>query len=235
MPSFDEILKICNRYMGRDYYVYPGIPEKKLATARKSYHIPDAERVAALLIDVRDTDGLAVAGNGLYWHSSRLASSISWEELAEVFFVHKKGFFADDIAFNDRKTFHFINVAPARNIIVSLLTELHKLAAKTGAGSDQWMVAVAGQQSGPYNVETLRQMIQSRQIDPEVALVWCEKMDQWAALREVPEFSAAAPAKRPPRWWLRRLARLPHRRSRRRRPPARHRPSLPARPAHWST
>ena len=209
MPSFDEILKICNRYQSSNYYVYPGIPEKKLATARNSYHIPDAERVAALLTDVWNTgtDGLAVARNGLYWHSQRAASSISWEELAEVSIVKKGWGVTRDIVFSDRKAFNFISNNPTKNIILLLLTELQKLAlltklqklaAKGGAGSDQWMVAVAGQQNGPYNVETLRQMIQSRQIDPEAALVWCEKMDQWAALREVPEFRAAAPAKRPP-------------------------------------
>lgn len=218
MPSFDEILKICNRYQSIYYYVYPGIPEKKLAKARNSYHIPDAERVAALLIDGwgTGTDGLAVARNGLYWRlflrrpdsstpTTYSTSSISWEELAEVSIVKKEYSVYSDIFFSDRRAFTCLS--PIKNIILLLLTELQKLAlltklqklaAEGGAGSDQWMVAVAGQQSGPYNVETLRQMIQSRQIDPEVALVWCEKMDQWAALREVPEFRAAAPAKRPP-------------------------------------
>jgi len=210
MSSFDEILKICNRYQSRYYYVYPGIPEKKLATARNSYRIPDDERVAALLTDVWNTgtDGLAVAEKGLYWHSQSAASSISWEELAEVSIVKKGWGVTRDIVFSDRKAFNFISNNPTKNIILLLLTELQKLAvltklqklaAKGGAGSDQWMVAVAGQQRGPYNVATLLAMIQSRQIDPEAALVWCEKMDQWAALREVPEFRAAAPAKRPPR------------------------------------
>ena len=212
MPSFDEILKICNRYQSFQYYVYPGIPEKKLATARNSYHIPDAERVAALLIVGwgTGTDGLAVARNGLYWKSppSAASTSISWEEMSEVSIVKKGwGVLGHDIVFSDRKAFNLSGNLTAKNIILLLLTELQKLAvltklqklaAKGGAGSDQWMVAVAGQQNGPYNVETLRQMIQSRQIDPEAALVWCEKMDQWAALREVPEFRAAAPAKRPP-------------------------------------
>lgn len=215
MPSFDEILKICNRYQFTRYYVYPGIPEKKLAKARNSYHIPDAERVAALLIDGwgTGTDGLAVARNGLYWHSVLIrpdssipsTSSISWEELAEVSIVNKESGSSSDIVFSDRKAFTYISTKKDITLLLltelqklALLTKLQKLAAEGGAGSDQWMVAVAGQQSGPYNVETLRQMIQSRQIDPEVALVWCEKMDQWAALREVPEFRAAAPAKRPP-------------------------------------
>ena len=119
MPSFDEILKICNRYQSSNYYVYPGIPEKKLATARNSYHIPDAERVAALLTDVWNTgtDGLAVARNGLYWHSQRAASSISWEELAEVSIVKKGWGVTRDIVFSDRKAFNFISNNPTKNII----------------------------------------------------------------------------------------------------------------------
>lgn len=119
MPSFDEILKICNRYQSIYYYVYPGIPEKKLAKARNSYHIPDAERVAALLIDGwgTGTDGLAVARNGLYWHSVLIrpdssipsTSSISWEELAEVSIVKKERGLSRDIVFSDRKAFTYIS------------------------------------------------------------------------------------------------------------------------------
>ena len=196
MPSFDEILKICNRYQCFRYYVYPEIQEKKLAIARNSYRIPDDERVAALSIAGwgTGTDGLAVAEKGLYWHnnSSLASTSMSWEELAEVSIVKKEK--GKAILFSDQKAFNF-NGNDHGDILPLLLKELQKLAAE---GIVQWMVAVAGQQNGPYNVETLRQMIHSQQIDPEVALVWCEKMDQWAALREVPEFRAAAPAKRPP-------------------------------------
>ena len=197
MPSFDEIRKLCNRYAFDNLYVDPGIPVNKLANARTSYGIPDDERVAALFISGwgTGTDGLAVAEKGLYWHNAFETSfSMSWEELAEVSIVEK----GQDIHFSDRKYFAITGYAQKVKYILAVLTELQKLVQEGGAGSDQWMVAVAGQQNGPYDVETLRQMIQSRQIDPEAALVWCEKMGQWALLREVPEFRAAAPAKRPP-------------------------------------
>lgn len=64
----------------------------------------------------------------------------------------------------------------------------------------QYMVAINGQQYGPYNMQQMRQMVQSGQISASV-LVWTQGMSQWAAAGNVPELShlfAATPPPLPP-------------------------------------
>ena len=64
----------------------------------------------------------------------------------------------------------------------------------------QYMVAINGQQYGPYNIQQMQQMAQSGQINAQV-LVWAQGMPQWAAAGSVPELAqlfAATPPPMPP-------------------------------------
>lgn len=51
-----------------------------------------------------------------------------------------------------------------------------------------YMVAINGQQYGPYNLQQLQQMAQSGQINAST-LVWAQGMPQWAAAGSVPELA----------------------------------------------
>lgn len=64
----------------------------------------------------------------------------------------------------------------------------------------QYMVAINGQQYGPYNIQQMAQMAQSGQLNAQV-LVWAQGMPQWAAAGSVPELAqlfAATPPPMPP-------------------------------------
>ena len=65
----------------------------------------------------------------------------------------------------------------------------------------QYMVAINGQQYGPYNLAQMQQMAQSGQINAQV-LVWAQGMPSWVAAGSVPElaslFVAATPPPMPP-------------------------------------
>ena len=52
----------------------------------------------------------------------------------------------------------------------------------------QYMVAINGQQYGPYNMQQMQQMAQSGQINASV-LVWAQGMPQWVAAGSVPELA----------------------------------------------
>lgn len=64
-------------------------------------------------------------------------------------------------------------------------------------GSVQYMVAINGQQYGPYNVQQLHQMAQSGQINASV-LVWAQGMPQWVAITAVPELAQLFQTTPPP-------------------------------------
>ena len=64
-------------------------------------------------------------------------------------------------------------------------------------GSVQYMIAVNGQQYGPYNVQQMQQMAQSGQINAQT-LVWAQGMPQWVAAGSVPELAQLFTATPPP-------------------------------------
>ena len=61
----------------------------------------------------------------------------------------------------------------------------------------QYMVAINGQQYGPYNIQQLQQMAQSGQINASV-LVWAQGMPQWVPVGSVPELASLFMATPPP-------------------------------------
>ena len=61
-------------------------------------------------------------------------------------------------------------------------------------GSKMYHVAVNGQQYGPYDINTLRQMVQQGQVNAQT-MVWTQGMPQWAA---APTVSELAPLFAPP-------------------------------------
>ena len=61
----------------------------------------------------------------------------------------------------------------------------------------QYMVAINGQQYGPYNIQQMQQMAQSGQINASV-LVWAQGMPQWVSAGSVPELASLFIATPPP-------------------------------------
>ena len=61
----------------------------------------------------------------------------------------------------------------------------------------RYMVAINGQQYGPYNVQQLQQMAQNGQINTSV-LVWAQGMPQWVAITAVPELAQLFQTTPPP-------------------------------------
>lgn len=58
-----------------------------------------------------------------------------------------------------------------------------------GANDIQWMVAINGQQSGPYNIQQLLQLVASGQMDAGT-YVWCQGMANWQLAGQTPELAA---------------------------------------------
>lgn len=61
----------------------------------------------------------------------------------------------------------------------------------------QYMVAINGQQYGPYNIQQMQQMAQSGQINASV-LVWAQGMPQWLTAGNVPELAQLFTTTPPP-------------------------------------
>ncbi|HEX8438683.1 DUF4339 domain-containing protein, partial [Archangium sp.] len=63
-------------------------------------------------------------------------------------------------------------------------------AACVAVGSVEWFVERAGQPSGPFSLERLRELWHQSALSPDT-LCWCEAWSQWRPLSRVPELVAA--------------------------------------------
>ncbi len=91
MIAYDDLLSVCVRYSGSDYYVDEVIPPKKLANARTSFPIPDYDRVVALVDTTAlgsNKHGLAVCESGIRWSNDWTTDSeqtyLPWDQFATV-------------------------------------------------------------------------------------------------------------------------------------------------------
>lgn len=56
--------------------------------------------------------------------------------------------------------------------------------------STEWMIAIAGQQYGPYQLAVIRDMVQTGQIQPATTHVWTAGMANWVEFLQQPEMEA---------------------------------------------
>src|SRR5690606_8121431 len=82
---------------------------------------------------------------------------------------------------------------PQQSTRVVSLAEINALK-KESAGDDldptQWFVLIKGQQEGPMNNRDVHNLLAQGRIS-EKTYIWCERMDNWQRLNEVPEFTNA--------------------------------------------
>lgn len=99
-PSYDDLVRFCERFSARGYSVGTAIPAPTLNNARESFRIPRADFVAAVLDCTAigsARNGLAVCETGLYWHNqSESACSALWDEFKSAQ-LEKKGIFVIEI------------------------------------------------------------------------------------------------------------------------------------------
>ncbi len=88
----NDLTEICKKYRNvQCFYLIGEIPNKKLLNSKKSFYIPHDEIVVLLYDETMfgsAKDGLAICGNGIYWHNNFSVSSnkhtLNWDELLDI-------------------------------------------------------------------------------------------------------------------------------------------------------
>jgi hypothetical protein len=193
MLTSDQIREACNRQSATRLHV-SDIPSAKLANARSTMQIPLEEPVIALIdttVFGSAKDGLVVCETGLYWKNIYLSPEfLTWDEFSELKFELSKGLISAKIHFTDGRILDLSGCSEIVTLVVDLLNELQRLAREHGhrpAETFAWMVAVHQEQFGPYDTESLQQLVAERRFDASSMLVWREGMPQWTAYHSVPE------------------------------------------------
>lgn len=195
MGFIENIKTICSKYSAVGYYFMDDIPEKKIKNASMTFPIPIDEQVIALIdatVFGSCKSGLAVCLGGIYWRNDwtkgTLKKRYTWEEFAKVELSEED----NSIKFEKGVYFDTSGASMKREFILNLLWELSREAEKaegniTPPALDMWYVLVDDEELGPYDIITIREMIEDEVIHPDVCYVWKEGMDEWTEMKNVQE------------------------------------------------
>ncbi|WP_020620543.1 helix-hairpin-helix domain-containing protein [Paenibacillus daejeonensis] len=220
--SLERISDICAGYTGQGYFVEELIPDRKLRNATQSLRLPRDERIIAFVdgtVFGSGKNGLAICTNGLYWKNDWTTESrktnLSWEAFAKCE-VGNKGKFNIELGYGN--LFNTSGCSFPNHQLIKLLQELQHYVSETlattsgnagpslsGGSSDAWMLAIDGEQHGPYNLNVIQDMVRSKQIPSERTHVWKAGMPAWVPFVDQPDMAAllspdasAAPPVPPP-------------------------------------
>ena len=95
---FNDLKDICSKYKKiRCFYFMDSIPQNKCTNAKKSFYIPHDERIILLFDETffgSNKDGLAICGNGIYWHNKFYTptrdNKLLWDEFIEIKITYKE-------------------------------------------------------------------------------------------------------------------------------------------------
>ena len=98
-----QLIEICSRYSGDNFYVADLIPQNKLGNVKETYPVPGGGRVIALIDNTvfgSAKDGMAIGTKGISWRNDTLTEAISmtWHGFSKV---EIKSAGSDDIVIGD--------------------------------------------------------------------------------------------------------------------------------------
>lgn len=214
--DFNKIERICAGYWGSGYFVAEAIPLNKLSKFCRAIPIP-VQGHAIAFIDATvfgsGKNGLLITEAGVYWRNDWATDTrknyLSWEELIQVSVMRSGDY---DIELGPGNYFNMSAGQFDKDALVQLLQDIQSyiitlfedqeqaelnekvtqdevIAPPLPAPTEKWMVAIAGQSYGPYDIYLIKSLLGSGQIRPEEAHVWKPGMPDWIPFMRQPEMA----------------------------------------------
>lgn len=181
-------------------FIFPEIPPSIKAGACGSYLILKPDELLIAIFDEtflkRNAEcGFAFTTKRIYWRNSfSKPQEIEYSELADAIMFTRSGRTMLDLAEGAYLVIKWSLDNKRKDVIVIFLREIKtasmKIIPKKTMPMSLWHIAVEGKQYGPYDIETIKSMLLSSQIDHLKAHVWQEGMANWEAFMEVKELVA---------------------------------------------
>lgn len=200
-----EIRQFCERYSGSDFYVGEAIPAGKLSTARSLYPVPKGETAIALAdatVFGSAKAGMVIGEKGIYWRNdwttNSAVTSLTWHQLigADIKVVDRY-----NIQIGDGNLFNMSGCSFTKTDMVSLLRDLQAAAQAPREPAPAparapvaYMLAMGGQQYGPFPLPRIQVMLQEARVNPYNCHVWKAGMTDWVPFMQVPDLVALLPA-----------------------------------------
>lgn len=82
--NIDNIYELCRKTSMKRYYYKDSIPEKKIINAKKSYPLPDSEKIIALCdstISGNGKNGLVICESGIFLKNlAQKVRNVTWDD-----------------------------------------------------------------------------------------------------------------------------------------------------------
>ncbi|RST71815.1 DUF4339 domain-containing protein [Siminovitchia acidinfaciens] len=216
------IFDACQQRESENFFVGENIPQRKLQNVFKEYPISSDEQIFALVdttVFGSAKQGAVLTNMGIHvknsWTGDVREGFINWHDFQYAEFSHTNRFSSKEL-WIDNLQIEMSGSSLTPPIFLQTLSYIqqcihnyydqrgqqqansHHPAAPPLPGLETWMVAVDGEQYGPYDEQTIKGMIQSGQISGTKDYVWKQGMDNWALIKDSAPFSSyVAPAPPP--------------------------------------
>ncbi|RXZ77883.1 DUF4339 domain-containing protein [Paenibacillaceae bacterium] len=209
----DEIVNICASFTGSGYFVGEQIPIKKLNNALAYFPVSLGEHPVIAFADGTlfgsGKKGFAIGFKGIYWVNSWRTSTnynyLYWNDFAGV--ILRRLPYSIELGAGNYFELSSCSFG-VEGRLFELLEQLQEYVCEAldipkpaspavmappppppppPVSTAEWMVAIDGQQQGPYSIPSLEKMIAANQIQPYAAHVWRQGMPEWVPLRQQPE------------------------------------------------
>lgn len=207
MEQEDIILDACLAMERDHFYVRDSIPHKKRKRAIKEMNIPDNEQIIALVdctVFGSAKHGSVFTNKGIHvkngWTSDVREAYLDWESVMNADLMYSNKFGQQEIWINNLHVeMSGSSLLPEylHEVIVHIQEKLHEFHQGTNlldlhqtpsesleTHTQSWMVAVNKEKYGPYEINTIGQMLMNGQLKAERDYVWKQGMDEWIPINE---------------------------------------------------
>ena len=217
MKQEDIILEACEAMKAKYFYVGEDIPNKRLERLLEGIKIPKEEQIYALIdctIFGSAKYGALFTNKGIHvkndWTSQVREGYLDWETVIDADLTYTDKFTDKELWINNL----YINMSGCSLTPTYLYEVLIHIQEKSGmikgshhpsvspdeppepvmsevsgeSTSPQWMVTMQGKKYGPYETNTIGEMLLNGQLQAERNHIWKQGMREWILINESEQF-----------------------------------------------
>jgi len=210
MNQEEIIIDACTSMEVAHFYVGENIPTKKLNRAVKEMDIPNDEQLIALIdctILGSAKYGAVFTSTGIYvkndWTSDVREGYLDWESIVDADLMYTDKFGKQEIWINNlhiQMSGSSLSPKHVNDVIAYIQEKLGAIYQHQNISTlqpppsadlpthEQWMVTKQGERYGPYDTNTVGQMLMNGQLQAERDYIWKQGMTEWIHIHESETF-----------------------------------------------
>ena len=210
MNQEEIIIDACISMEAAHFYVGENIPTKKLNRAVKEMDIPNNEQIIALIdctVLGSAKYGAVFTSTGIYvkndWTSDVRDGYLDWESIVDADLMYTNKFGNQEIWINNlhiQMSGSSLSPKHVHDVLTYIQERLDTIyqheksstlqpsPSRDQPTQEQWLVTKQGERYGPYDANTVGQMLMNGQLQAERHYIWQQGMTEWIHIHESKTF-----------------------------------------------